>query len=233
MPLFPGSNLHKTIHVTWQENQFPRDVAVHLKENGPIECRAESMAATGIRKAAGAKAVRRFKYYKILSFAAIIILVICRGKAQTCLVGVRGGTSFQNNAGNFQEVDAFGGMYLPWLWGSQDGLHLKPRVEGSAGWLDNRGDGGFIGTVGPVLELRKGRFPLTLEGGVSLCVLSRSDFPDKNLGGWFEFVDHVGLNWHITDKIILGWRYQHMSNAGFYRRNPGLNLQMLSVSFAF
>ena len=57
--------------------------------------------------------------------------------------------------------------------------------------------------------------------------------PDSDLGGWFEFTDHVGLNWHITKQFTVGWRYQHMSNAGIYARNPGLNLQMLSVSYSF
>jgi Lipid A 3-O-deacylase (PagL) len=157
----------------------------------------------------------------------------CQIEAQEYLAGVRAGTSFQNDAGNFQQVDVFTGMYLPWLWGSPDGLNLKPRVEASAGWLDNRGDGGFVGTLGPAVEFRKGKFPLTLDGGASLSALSRSDFPDKNLGGWFEFTDHIGLNWHINNNIIVGWRYQHMSNAGIFRHNPGLNLQMLSFSFAF
>lgn len=177
--------------------------------------------------------MRRFKHYKILGFAALIILVICRGNAQTYLVGVRGGASFGKNPGNFQEADVFTGIYLPWLWGYQNGLNLKPRVEGSVGWLNNEGDSAFVGTLGPVLELRKGNFPVTLEGGVSLSALSRSDFPQRNLGGWFEFTDHAGLNWHITKSITLGCRYQHMSNAGFYRHNPGLNLVMLSFGYAF
>jgi hypothetical protein len=157
----------------------------------------------------------------------------CHTGAQGYLVGVRGGTSFENDAGNFQQADVFTGMYLPWSWGSQNGLNLKPRAEISAGWLDNEGDSGFVGTLGPVVELRWGKFPVTLEGGVSLTGLSRYNFKDRDLGGWFEFTDHVGLDWHVTKNFTLGWRYQHISNAGIYKRNPGLNLQMLSASYAF
>jgi hypothetical protein len=177
--------------------------------------------------------MRCLKQYEAISFAALLIFITCRTEAREYLVGVRGGTSFENDAGNFQQVDVFKGMYLPWSWGSQDGLNLKPRVEGSAGWLDNEGNSGFVGTPGPVAELRLGKFPVTLEGGVSLSALSRSDFPDRNLGGWFEFTDHVGLDWHITKRFALGWRFQHLSNAGIYKRNPGLNLQMLSASYTF
>ena len=174
-----------------------------------------------------------FKFYKTVTVAALIIISACRIQAQQYIAGVRGGASFGKNPGNFQEADVFTGMYLPWLWGSQNGLNLKPRVEVSAGWLNNEGDSAFVGTLGPAVELREGKFPVTLDGGVSLSALSRSDFPERNLGGWFEFTDHIGLNWHVTESITLGLRYQHMSNAGFYRHNPGLNLLMLSFGYRF
>ena len=38
---------------------------------------------------------------------------------------------------------------------------------------------------------------------------------------------------HITKHFTLGWRFQHMSNAGIYKANPGLNQQMLSTSYSF
>jgi hypothetical protein len=41
------------------------------------------------------------------------------------------------------------------------------------------------------------------------------------------------LDWHITKDFTVGWRYQHMSNAGIYKHNPGLNLMMLSASYSF
>lgn len=179
--------------------------------------------------------MRYFKKFVIVGFAGFILLNLSaiRTQAQNYLAGVRSGTTFEKDAGNFQEVDVFAARYLPWTWGIGDGWNLKPRLEASAGWLHDEGQEGFVGTTGPVLELRQGKFPVTLEGGVSLSALSRSDFPDRDLGGSFEFTDHVGVNWHLTKQLTAGWRYQHMSNAGIYKRNPGLNLQMLSVSYGF
>jgi hypothetical protein len=172
--------------------------------------------------------------FKIVIIHALVLFsAVCRIQAQDYLAGVRGGTTFQNEAGDFQQVDVFAAKYLPWLWGFRDGLNLKPLWEASAGWLDNNGSEGFVGTTGPELELRVKEFPVTLEAGASLAAMSRYQFPDRNLGGWFEFTDHFGLNWHITKQFTFGWRYQHTSNAGIYARNPGLNLQMLSVSFRF
>ena len=176
---------------------------------------------------------RKNSFSTAITCVLILFWTAFHVKAQNYLVGVRGGASFENDAGDFQEAEVFSGIYLPWSWGHLNGLNLKPRLEASAGLLDNKGDSGFAGSLGPLIELRMGSFPVTLEGGVALTALSRADFPSRNLGGWFEFTDHVGLDWHITKRFTLGWRYQHMSNAGIYRHNPGLNLQMLSASYSF
>jgi lipid A 3-O-deacylase len=154
-------------------------------------------------------------------------------EATNYMVGVRGGATFWQDPGNFQQADIFAAKYLSWTWGDEDGWNLKPRWEVSAGWLHNEAQQGFDITTGPVLELRHGDFPVTLEGGISPSALTRSEFPDRNLGGWFEFTDHLGVNWHINDQFTIGWRYQHMSNGGIYKHNPGVNLQMLSASYSF
>jgi Lipid A 3-O-deacylase (PagL) len=187
-----------------------------------------SLASQYIRPLRGAD-------FKILKFAMVLFLFLSAllSEAQDYLVGVRGGASFESGAGYFRQTDVFVGRYLPWQWDSYFGLSFKPRVEASLGWLDGGSKDGVVGTAGPVIELREGKFPVTLEGGVSLTGLSRYDFEEKDLGGWFQFTDHVGLDWHITKCFTVGWRYQHMSNAGIYRCNPGLNLQVLSVSYRF
>lgn len=171
----------------------------------------------------------------IIKLAATVLLLLLafHGEAQNYLAGVRGGTSFESHAGNFQQVDIYAGRYLPWLWGPANGLNFKPRWEASAGWLHDESKEGVVGATGPVIEMRYKNFPLTLEGGVYLSALSQYQFPERDLGGWFEFTDHLGVNWHMRKQFTIGWRYQHMSNAGIYSKNPGLNLQMLSATYNF
>jgi hypothetical protein len=172
----------------------------------------------------------------VITFLAItcfLFLSACPGEAQDYLVGVRGGALLDEHTGYFRQTDVFVSRGLPWEWNSYFGLSFKPRVEASLGWLDGGSRDGVVGTMGPVIELREGKFPVTLEGGVSLTCLSRYNFEEKDLGGRFQFTDHVGLNWHVTKCFTLGCRFQHMSNAGIYRRNPGLNLEMLSAGFSF
>jgi lipid A 3-O-deacylase PagL len=162
----------------------------------------------------------------------LVSFALC-GHAQTFLVGVRGGASLDCDPGRFRQMDAFAGWNLPWRWNSYCDLSLLPRLETSAGVLDGGSVAGFVGTAGPVLELRKGNLPLSIEGGASPTLLSRYRFDSRDLGGRFQFTDHIGLNWNFSEHFDLGVRFQHMSNAGIYRRNPGLNLEMLSFAYTF
>ena len=37
----------------------------------------------------------------------------------------------------------------------------------------------------------------------------------------------------VYNGMSLGYRFQHMSNAGLYNRNPGLNLHMVEFAWWF
>ena len=173
-------------------------------------------------------------YFKVVNLTATLLFcsIATRIEAQDYLVGVRGGVSV-SDPGYFRQVEAFAGRNLPWQWHTPFNLRITSRVEGSAGWLSAGSQGGFIGTLGPVIELREGKFPLTLEGGASPTCLSKYNFHERDIGGWFEFTDHIDLDWQVTEHLAAGVRFQHMSNASIYRRNPGLNLTMLSTNFSF
>jgi len=54
-----------------------------------------------------------------------------------------------------------------------------------------------------------------------------------DFGERFQFTSHIGLIWYLTDRVSLGYRFQHMSNAGLASPNPGLNLEMLELSYHF
>lgn len=64
-------------------------------------------------------------------------------------------------------------------------------------------------------------------------MLSRHDFGSKDFGELFQFTSHIGLNLDLWEHLRLGYRFQHMSNAGLSGHNPGLNLHMLSMSYLF
>jgi Lipid A 3-O-deacylase (PagL) len=162
----------------------------------------------------------------------LLVLVICRGRAQDFFSGVRGGSSWDGNNGLFHQAELFGGYNFPCRL-EYSKWFLRPAVDASAGWINNGNTSAFVGTIGLLGELGRGRFPITVEAGAAPTILSRQRFPSRDFGDNFEFTSHVGLNWRMTEHFTLGLRVQHMSNGGIAHLNPGLNMGFLSLKYNF
>ena len=155
--------------------------------------------------------------------------------AETALrsVGVRGGFS-EPAHDDLRQYDALAVFRLPWELRSRSGWGVSTQAGLSAGMLSGRGEQGFIGTLGPAFGLGRPGFPLELDFGVSLAILSRDTFGSQDYNGISQFVSHAGLRLRLDKKIGLAYRFQHMSNAGFNgERNPGLNLHMFGIDWYF
>jgi hypothetical protein len=148
-------------------------------------------------------------------------------------VGARIGGSYTSRAHNFHEADAFANWDLPWAWNLDPNWRLQMQLQLSAGWLGDPGGDAFVGSLGPGLHFARDRFPLTFDGGVVPAGLTRHDFQTKNLGSYFQFTTYAGLNGELSSRLRIGYRFQHMSNAGLGAKNPGLNLHMLAISYKF
>jgi hypothetical protein len=157
---------------------------------------------------------------------------MCRGQSDDFMAGARGGISPDTGIHRFQQVEAFGRWKL-WHWKIYSECYLRPAVDISAGQLWNKNGAGFAGTLGPEFELHFGEFPVQLELGSSPTVLSQNNFGRLNFGDRFQFTSHIGFQWEITRCVTVGWRYQHMSNAGIAEPNPGLNMEMFSAGYNF
>jgi hypothetical protein len=147
--------------------------------------------------------------------------------------GARVGGSATSRAHNFHQAEAFVNWDLPWTWRLESRSRLQSRLDSSVGWLADPGGDAAIATLGPSLLWGQDGFPLSFEGGVSPTLISRQDFRTKDFGILFQFTSHVGLNIELGSHARLGYRFQHMSNAGLSSRNPGLNLHFVAVSYRF
>jgi lipid A 3-O-deacylase len=183
-------------------------------------------------------APRRSRYRTCVSWWAVNCLLLCAvvGQAEEFRlesVGARGGLPANSSSSEFRQAEIFANWNLPWGWDLGKQWRLQSRLDFSAGWLGDQGDNAAIGTAGPTVVLSRGRLPVSLEAGLSPTLLSRSEFPSKNLGMDFQFTGHVGLNWDFATHWRLSYRYQHMSNADLAPQNPGLNLHMFGLSYVF
>jgi len=148
-------------------------------------------------------------------------------------VGARGGLSASSSGSDFHQAEGFVNFNLPWAWDLGREWHLQSRLDLSAGWLGDSGHDAAIGTVGPSLLLRREPWPVSLEGGVSPTFLSNYEFGAKDFGTYVQFTSHVGLNWDFAPHWRIGYRFQHMSNAGLASKNPGLNMHLFALSYVF
>ena len=168
-----------------------------------------------------------------------IILSVSVGKSSWAndfrlfAVGIQGGFNSSSNNEDFVQVEAFVTYLSPWDLTFGSGWILDTTLSGSAGVLNGGGDTGFIATLGPGLMLRneKGRFALF--GGVSPTLMSQHEYGVEDFGGVFQFTSYIGLSFLFTDHFGIGYRFQHMSNAGIYDENPGLDMNMFILKYRF
>jgi len=148
-------------------------------------------------------------------------------------VGTRFGFFHYESNAHFYQAEAFVQYDLPWSWSPGGDWRLQSRMDASLGWLGQSGANAVIATCGPSLIVARKDIPISLELGVSPTILSRHDFPSKDLGEFFQFTSYAGLSFDVSRRFRFGYRFEHISNGGFSRPNPGLNLNIFSISYLF
>ena len=148
-------------------------------------------------------------------------------------VGLRAGLSTTDGSEDFEQYELFATYGLPWSWELTPGWFLSTKINLSAGALRGGGDTGFIGSAGPSITLSMVQDRIFLDGGISAALLSEHKFGQENFGGPIQFISHVGISIKLSDNLGVGYRFQHMSNASIYNRNPGLELHMFELRYFF
>ncbi len=126
------------------------------------------------------------------------------------------------------------------LWqGAQWRLRLRHEVELAAWRVPKARDLLELG-YSPVLRLERplqgGHAVLFVEGSIGARLLSHTRVaPERSLSTAFQFSDMlgVGVQWGAQARSTLGLRYQHVSNLGIKRPNPGLDFGQLYYTHRF
>jgi hypothetical protein len=166
----------------------------------------------------------------------IVIFGVATASAQDSgwnALGLRAGIDDGRNDEDLTQFEAFALYDLPWNWKLGSDWQLATAVEMNAGALHGGGDTAFVGSAGPALSLLSPAKTFVLLAGINPTVISEDNIGDEELGGPLQFTSHIGLSYTIQQRLIFGYRYQHMSNAGIYSANPGVNMHMLEIGFRF
>jgi hypothetical protein len=165
----------------------------------------------------------------------LLLLATTSRAGDFCLesIGVRGGVPAGDASRDLFQAEAFVNFNLPWGWDLGKEWHLQSRLDLSGGALAEESRTASVATAGPSLVLGRQHLPVSFELGFSPTFISRWEFGTTDFGTDFQFTTHVGLNWDFAAHWCLSYRFQHMSNAGLATHNPGLNMNMLSLSYLF
>jgi lipid A 3-O-deacylase len=152
--------------------------------------------------------------------------------------GLRPSGAFFQAGGGEQDVSASASLGATWdwswrkaAWGGE--FSAATELVGTVLQADRRVGAGTrtyvqLGLV-PVLRYRfgEGRSPWFVEGGIGLSVMDRKlSTPEKEQGTSWNFSDNlaVGRNFGTRSEHELSLRWQHTSNAGIRKPNPGFDL---------
>lgn len=159
--------------------------------------------------------------------------------------GLRPGAVFVQAGGGETDLGAASaGLLWPWAWrahalGGEVGLQTELfashwRARGLSG---SRQGYTQIGVL-PLLRYRldEGRSPWFIEGGIGLSLTDRLfSTPARSMGSRWNFSDNLALGRQFGEQGRHEWslRWQHTSNAGLKKPNPGLDLVLLRYSARF
>ena len=146
--------------------------------------------------------------------------------------GVRGGLSADDKDHHLRQFEGFALYQLPWELRGASGWGVATQVEMALGVLNAVGEYGVIGSIGPNFNVGKPGFPLAIPFGISAAGLSRDTFDHRDYNGYGQFISHIGVDYRFSETLGVGYRFQHMSNAGLNGDgNPGVNMHLIGLSW--
>lgn len=147
-------------------------------------------------------------------------------------IGLRVGFDAENRV-DLKSYELITTLDSPWSWTVSENFEIDLGFEFGLGAIDGEGETGFLGHVGPAVEIEFGDFPLELIISSGPALLSEHEFDNLDLGGSFQFMSAIGFDYEITEVWTIGYRWLHISNAGLHDENPGLNLHAVSARYEF
>lgn len=155
------------------------------------------------------------------------------------------GMSVEYGSGDSADMARVGALWN-WdkSWFNDGDWHVTGFWEASAGQWRGKSSVGNNQTVTdigitPVFRFEQqqpdGMAPY-LEGAIGFHLISPAFiYANRKFGSSFQFGDHVGFGVRFGERqqFDLGYRYQHLSNAGIKKPNQGINFSQVHFDYRF
>jgi len=134
----------------------------------------------------------------------------------------------------FDEYDLMATLRLPWEGKSWASWDVNTRLLGSVGLLRGASDNALVVSAIPAVAVVHRDMRLAFEFGAGLAFLSKHDFPAQDYGGNVQFALTFGVSMPVYQRLGLGYRFMHYSDAGAYGRHTiGADFHMLELVYYF
>ena len=178
---------------------------------------------------------------RLSTIGILFAVALCSGpmplsKADTLpdwAIGVRIGMSGPDKGEQFHQEEVFVLHALPWQWQWPPGWLFSTRLDMAVGALNGAGKIAGIGSFSPGAVLTRVGSRLSILANAGIALVSEDDFGDQAIGSPLQFGLYAGMSYHLGRGVRLSYRYRHLSNAGLFRPNPGLEMHFLGLSYHF
>ncbi len=126
------------------------------------------------------------------------------------------------------------------LWQTRFGNGSRLTLSGEFGlsyWHKSGVDSGERDSLWQLSAIPLFRYWATerfyVEGGIGATAFNHTSIGSKQISTAFQFGDHIGLGYRVTNNVMLGYRYSHFSNAGIKKPNPGLDVHQITLTQRF
>lgn len=139
----------------------------------------------------------------------------------------------EESASDLHSAELFATFETPWEWDLTENHALEIEAEATLGAFEGGGRTAVTGHVGLLARYEFGDSPLSFVLSTGPTFFSESEFEQLDIGGNFHFTSGIGFELELSDCCAIGYRFQHISNAGLDETNPGLNMHALSACIEF
>lgn len=108
---------------------------------------------------------------------------------------------------------------------------LDISFEMALGVVRDKANSSLLFSMGPTLSIINYKNIFYVSTGLKPGLMTNHIFNNFDLGGTLNFKSHIALNVSPNKKINLGYRFEHISNAGLYEKNPGVNFHYIEIEY--
>jgi hypothetical protein len=154
-------------------------------------------------------------------------------------VGVRARFDEKNVLGiaqleSFRQYDVVAATRLPWEQQLGSGWKVSGRLLASVGVLQGADTTALVASAIPVLAFGTSDERFTLDLGGGLALLGKRRYGQQDFGGALQFALTVGAGVPLYERVGVGYRFLHYSDAGAYGDGKiGVDFHMVELIYRF